>query len=356
MNLSEIFTAQTIAAFWTESGDSKTPYLGEGLFPARKKAGLDLSWIKGHRGLPVSLAPSNFDAKARIRDRIGVSRIQTEMPFFRESFLILEKDRQEILRAKDSNDPYVESVLSVIFDDAANLIEGANVAAERMRMQLLSSAEGSPSIAISANGVSYTYNYDPNGEYKKNNYMTLAGETDKWSDNANSNPLEDLRKAQDACEIYSGSKPTTAVMSKKTFNYLLANTMVKSAVLAQNATANVFMTDKVVMELVSSLLGISIIVYNKKFKDETGAERQFFADDVVTLLPTGYVGSTWYGTTPEEADLLGSGKANVSIVNTGVAVTTNTTVNPVNVETIVSQIALPSFERMSECYTIKVGG
>lgn len=354
MNLSELFTAKTIAAYWTESGSNKTPYLGQGLFPARKKAGLDLSWIKGHKGLPISLAPSNFDVKAKIRDRIGVSKIQAEMPFFRESFLILEKDRQEILRARDSNDPYVESILSVIFDDAGNLIEGAEVAAERMRMQLLSSIDGSPSISISAGGVSYTYNYDPNGEYKSNNYMVLAGSSDKWNNTTNSNPLEDLRHAQDAAEIYSGTKPTTAIMSKKTFNYLLKNASVKSAVLSQNATANVLMTDKVVLDIANTLLDLKIIVYNKKFKDESGTEKQFFADDVVTLLPTGSVGETWYGTTPEEADLLGSGKANVSIVNTGVAVTTNTTVNPVNVETIVSQIVLPSFERMSECYTIKV--
>ena len=353
MNLSELFTSQTIAAYWSEAGSNRTPYLGEGLFPSKKKAGLDLSWIKGHKGLPISLAPSNFDAKASFRDRIGVSKIQTEMPFFREGMLISEKDRQEILRAKDSKDPYVESVLAVIFNDAGSLIEGANVAAERMRMQLLSSANGKPSISISANGVSYIYDYDPDNEYKSNNYMALSAK-DKWSDSTNANPLEDLRKAQDNCEIYSGSKPVTAIMSKKTFNYLLASDKVKSAVLAQNATANVFLTESIIIKLVSELLSLNIIVYNKKFKDESGTEKQFFADDVVTLLPDGGVGSTWYGTTPEEADLLGSGKAAVSIVNTGIAVTTATRINPVNVETIVSQIVLPSFERMDECYTIKV--
>lgn len=353
MNLSELFTSQTIAAYWSEAGSNRTPYLGEGLFPSKKKTGLDLSWIKGHKGLPISLAPSNFDAKASFRDRIGVSKIQTEMPFFREGILISEKDRQEILRAKDSNDPYVEPVLAVIFNDAGNLIEGANVVAERMRMQLLSSANGKPSISISANGISYTYDYDPDNEYKSNNYMVLSTK-DKWSDGTNANPLEDLRKAQDNCEIYSGSKPVTAIMSKKTFNYLLASDKVKSAVLAQNATANVFLTESIIIKLVSELLGLNIIVYNKKFKDESGTEKQFFADDVVTLLPDGGVGSTWYGTTPEEADLLGSGKAAVSIVNTGIAVTTATRINPVNVETIVSQIVLPSFERMDECYTIKV--
>ena len=43
-----------------------------------------------------------------------------------------------------------------------------------------------------------------------------------------------------------------------------------------------------------------------------------------------------------------------SIVETGVAVTTINIPHPVNKETIVSEIVLPSFERMNEVATIKV--
>ena len=62
MNLRDIFTAEAIAANWTETASNSIPYYGAGLFPARKKAGLDLKWIRGNKGLPVSLAPSAFDA------------------------------------------------------------------------------------------------------------------------------------------------------------------------------------------------------------------------------------------------------------------------------------------------------
>ena len=58
--------------------------------------------------------------------------------------------------------------------------------------------------------------------------------------------------------------------------------------------------------------------------------------------------------TPEEADLAGSGKADVAIVNTGVAITVETTVHPVNVNTYASEIVLPSFERMDEVAVMKV--
>ena len=40
--------------------------------------------------------------------------------------------------------------------------------------------------------------------------------------------------------------------------------------------------------------------------------------------------------------------AQVSLVETGIAVTTTKTTDPVNVQTKVSMIALPSFERLDE--------
>ena len=73
-----------------------------------------------------------------------------------------------------------------------------------------------------------------------------------------------------------------------------------------------------------------------------------------TLLPAGALGNTWFGTTPEEADLMGGANANVQIVNTGVAVTTYNTVDPVNVNTKVSQISLPSFEAADKVFIATV--
>ncbi len=66
------------------------------------------------------------------------------------------------------------------------------------------------------------------------------------------------------------------------------------------------------------------------------------------LFPEGPLGKTWFGTTPAESDLLTSKVANVAITDVGVAVLTRELVDPVNVETIVSQITLPSFERANE--------
>ena len=68
----------------------------------------------------------------------------------------------------------------------------------------------------------------------------------------------------------------------------------------------------------------------------------------------GALGDTYLGTTPEEADLMGGGKADVAVVNNGIALTQILEEHPVNLFTFASEIVLPSFERMDEFALIKV--
>ena len=353
MNIRDAYNASAIALVNTEVASNKKPYLGSGLFPAKKKMGLDLKWIKTSKGLPVSLAPSNFDAVSTLRSREGFKLTETEMAFFRESMLIKEADEQEMMRVQDSTDPYAAEVLSRIFDDANTLIDGANVVPERMIMQLLAPKDGHPKISIQANGVTYEYNYDPNNTYSSKNYAELSSSTDKWNDTENSDPLDDVSVALDAVEAETGERPSIMIISRKTMDYLKQNKKIRNAILAQNATANIFMNDNRVKEVFSNELGISIIVYSKQYKDETGKAQKFYPDGFATLIPTGALGNTWYGTTPEERTLMGNATADVSIVNTGVAVAVTVSNDPVQTKTTVSEIVLPSYERMDSTYVIK---
>lgn len=353
MNIRDVYNAKAIALVQTEVASNRIPYLGEGLFPAKKKMGLDLKWIKTSKGLPVSLSPSNFDAVSTLRSREGFKMTEKEMAFFRESMLVKEIDEQEIMRVQDSSDPYAADVLSRIFDDANTLIEGAMVVPERMIMQLLAPSDGSPKISIQADGVTYAYNYDPNNDYKTNNFAELSGETDKWSDIENSDPLEDVSNGLDSVEAKTGERPSIMIVSRKTMDYLKQNKKIKSAILAQNVTANIFMNDNRVKELFSSELGVNIIVYSKQYKNEEGVVAKFYPDGFATLIPNGPLGNTWRGTTPEERTLMGSKEADVSIVNTGIAVAVTVSNDPVQTKTTVSEIVLPSYERMDSTYVIK---
>lgn len=365
MKLTDVFTADAIALNYTNAASNAIPYFGVGLFPAQKKAGLDLKWIKGHNGLPVSLAPSNFDAKSKFRDRVGITISETQMAFFRESMLVKEADEQEIMRVQDANDPYATQVLNNIFNDTQTLVNGADVVPERMRMQLLAPLNGVMGISIKAPDatgklVDYTYDYDPDKKWKEKHYLKIESEADKFTSAATCDPLKVLEDALDAQEQETGNRPAVLLMSKKTFNDIKNSEKVRTNVAASTALINagvasdLHYTNARVQAFVESELGVTIVIYNKKFKDEEGNAKNFYPDNMIALLPSGTLGTTWYGTTPEERTLAQKTGASVSIVNTGVAVSVTITDDPVNTKTTVSEIVLPSFERMDEVYVIEV--
>lgn len=353
MILSDVFTAESVAANWTEAASNATLYYGAGLFPAKKKAGLDLKWICGNKGLPVSLAPSAFDTKSSLRDRIGIKLNKAEMAFFRESMLVKEADEQEILRVQDAGDPYAVDVLERVFDDAQTLIDGANVVPERMIMQLLAPLGGKMGIEIQADGVDYTYNYDPDGSWKKQHYLELKGAA-KWSASDTCDPMQVLEDAMDAQETLSGNRPAVVLMSKATFQMMKQSKKLRDNILSQNLTANVNYSTTRVKAYVEEELQVTLVIYSKQYRKEDGTAAKFYPDNILMLLPDGELGSTYYGTTPEERTLMQDVGADVTLVNTGVAVAVTRTNDPVHTKTTVSEIVLPSFERMEECYAIEV--
>jgi hypothetical protein len=341
----DLVNAENIATYYQANPSNAIPYLGATLFPAKKQLGLDLSWIKGSKGLPVALMPAEFDTKATVRDRIGFDKIQTEMPFFRESMRIGEKDRQELNKLLGSNlDSMIMPLINNIYDDVTTLVNGAMVQPERMIMQLLSTGK----ISITANRLAFDYDYKMQGAHKE---TLLAGAV--WS-SVDSNPIDDIKKWQDTVEDDTGVRPTYAICTRKTWNYLLANKRIR---LDMNPAGgqNIILTDSMLQQYLQTKLGVSVAVYNKKFMTENKVSTLYFPDDYFTLIPDGNLGSTYFGTTPEESDLMaGSTAAQVSIVNTGVAITSVKEPHPVNVETIVSMITLPSFETIDNIFIAKV--
>ena len=356
MNLTEfrkLVTPKVIAANWTEAQSNKIPYLGETLFPSKQKAGLDLKWILGSKGLPVSLMPSAFDAKATFRGRPGIQLLETSMPFFREGFKIKEEDRQEILRIREKNDPYMTDALNRVYDDAANLLEGALVVAEREIMSLLFAENGNVGISIQANGVDYTYNYDPDGAWKTANYFVVP--TDQTWDKPNAaDPLSDIQAAQDAIKAQGGIG-SLIVMNNATFKLFRSIKAIKDLFITISGVGTPYLTDAQITNILKDALALDgIVVYDKQYKDEDGVAHKFVPDGYVAVIPNGTLGNTWRGTTPEEADLMGNPQAEVAVVNNGIAITQILDPHPVNLNTFASEIVLPSYERMDEVALLKV--
>ena len=75
MSIFDLIKAPELTSYWEEHIQDQPPYLGEELFPADKKLGLRLDWIKGAKGLPVVLKPSAFDVGAIPRPRVGFDKL-----------------------------------------------------------------------------------------------------------------------------------------------------------------------------------------------------------------------------------------------------------------------------------------
>lgn len=353
MELNELFNSKAISLHYTNAVDNAVPFLGVGFFPPKRSGSIDLKWYKGHNGLPVALMPSTLDAKARFRDRVGIEVRETEMPFFREAMIIKEKDQQDIDRVKSADDPFAQEILDNIFNDAKNLVDGANVVPERMRMQLLAPLGGKLGIEIKANGVDYTYNYDPDGTWAAEHYAAIETEADKWTASETCDPIGDILAARKAQYKATGEYPAIMLMTDNTFSLIYKSAKVRSGFLAMNATAVIEYTEEDVKAYVEKRTKMRIVTYDKMFKDETGTARSFYPDNIVMMLPNGAVGDTHYATTPEERSGSKS-KADVSIVETGVAIETYTTEHPIQTITVVSEIVLPSFAGMDRCYALEV--
>ena len=335
MSIFDLVTAKNVAEYWIEKNVNEQPLLGETLFPAVREIGIKLEWIKGAKNQPIGLRLAAYDTKAIRRDRQGFEEYSTKMPFFKESMYIDEELRQNLnTLIQTNNEQVVNNILSKIFDDELELLKAAHVTLERMRMSALTTGL----ITMGNNGQAYSYDYGVPADQK----VTVAT---SWSD-ANADIIGDITNYVEAMKA-KGVTITRAVCNSSVAKNFRTNTALKNAIYVfANGTVNV--TTARALEYIYNETGISIYVYDNVYVNDAGQTTKYVPDNTFVLMPEGALGETHFGVTPEESDLVTLGTAKVSIVDNGIAVTTYGTEDPVNVETKVSMVALPSFERANE--------
>lgn len=334
LSIFDAVTSNSIAAYWEVLRDTEAPFLGEELFPNKKQLGMELEWLNGESGAHIALRPSAFDADVIPRGRKGFTKLIQDMIFFKESKYIDEKLRQQLNMVNQTNNAEMRDILmNRIFDDASELVSAAAVRREIMRMQLLTTGQ----IEVKGNDQSYLIDYGLPANHKPTAAIS-------WSDSVNSDPMTDIDNLLDIITLETGERPRRALLNTTTFNELRKNNNIKSIILSTELPPNSRLNKNAVRDYIFDELGLDLLVYDKVYADGTGT-KSFVPDNVFTVLPEAYLGNTYFGTTPEESDLLGhTSAAEVAIVDTGVAITTSRKVDPVNVETKVSMLTLPSFE------------
>lgn len=336
-------TANAIKTIW-EANENKPPFMGEMFFPATKQVGLDINLLKGREGTPVALVSANWDTNVLYRDRIGFESLQAELPFFKEAYKVSEKLRQQILTAQEQ---YRGAYFGEIFRDVYNLVLGAEVTAERMRMQLL----GTGTISIQENGVDkqYDYGFDMAKQFQTEGTL--------WSASGAS-PLKSLVARVKAYKKLTKKVARYAIMGVDAFEKLIEDAEIENH-FANLANPVAYPTDDQKKAYVESVTGLRIFVNDAEYKqarDFKGDPVYYYPADRYTLLSTLDLGETVYGTTPEEIDLL-NGSDNVlsgEVLANGVAVTTWKEIDPVCVNTKVSEVVAPSCPAIDTLYIVKV--
>lgn len=316
--------------------------IGQLLFPFKKVEGIDISNIKGAKNKPIALKLSSFDVAVKPRAlNAQLDLEKKEMPFFKESVRIGERDRQNFIKVQPQ---FRQALAEKVFMNVAALTDGADVQAERMGMQLLQDGK----IYISTKDQEISLNYYVPDAHK----LSLTG-TAKWTDLENSTILEDIMRGQDKIELDTGVRPTRAVCTRSSFNLIKMNKKIKLS--EKDNNANYVFSDTEIKQILKNKLDLTVAVIGGTFIAEDGTEQQYFTDDKFTLIPEGALGNMNYGETPEEIDLTADSKFDCKMIKNGkMAITTMKTVDPVSVEIKVSQVCLPSFEQADKIYIMTV--
>ena len=313
------------------------------LFPNKKQLGTELEFAKGAKHKPVALKMSTFDVAPKIRALNASIDVQRkEMPFFKEGVGITESKRRELINAANgNNENLVQALAAQLFENYAGLIEGANIQTKRMRASLIQNGK----INITSDEGDIVVDYGVPAAHE------IVLSKTKWND-PKADIVKDIQDFQKVITDDNYPKPTTVLLTETTFNDTFRiNEAITAHLRSSAANSSLILSQQDYINFCKEILGLNIVfLENDTYIPEEGAKAEpYYVDGKITLMSGTTLGYTVYGTTPEEYDkMYGSGKLDTAIVQDAIAITTMVKEDPITVDTKVSQIVIPSFERADE--------
>lgn len=302
--------------------------LGDTLFPETKIDDIELEFIKGGNGLPISASVHAWDSETEIADREGFNVVKMELANVKRKIRLSAKDAVKLRNPRTSAE--LRSVLNDLFDDANKMVEAVRTRFEAMRFEALATGK----VTFNENGYVGELDYGIPDDHKE----TVE---DAW-DNANSNPLNDLKKWQSVIQQSTGTKPNRVLTSERVALALEDHAAIRLAIkgnenqVVTRVELNNFLVSK-------GLPTIATEDRSYRTRTATGYEtHRYFAEDTLALFPEGPLGQLVYGVTEEEAILFEDGSINTSSIG-NVVTTVYREIDPPARWTKASGVALPSF-------------
>jgi hypothetical protein len=357
MAFAEYFNAKELVDFAEAKFSENVNQLWNQLFPAKSIPSMDISWIKAKNSRLAPLRAAALGEKAARRSPSGFQRVESDLPFFRESMPVDEKQRQNItnlLIVYQNNPDMVDEILRNLYHEHAQLIWGAFANCDLMVGSLLTSGKIIFSSDVNDGRTNnYEYDYDQNGQWRSNNILQLnAGQY--WNDacKATNDPLDDIVSAiEDQKQL--GWTTAKILLNTSTFRGLCKSQSITKAI----APLGGVVKRSQIKELIEDETKCSLIVYDNYVLTGDGNSTNVLPDGKVVLLPDGELGKMCFAPTPEAFNLqLGKTepRKDIAVMRNGVTVLSKAEDNPVDYETIVSATMLPSYPKMDAVYVLSV--
>lgn len=355
----DIINAEYMGAYIQDmvtAASQAEPFLLSTLFPAQRTDKLEVSYLRTKGNIDFAIKASTFNSNAPILPRESLSKVTEEIPFFRMADLIDERELKELnaFLSNSAEEALINSAIVQLFDRPMKLFLSAIVQMENMIAQLITTGKiHINESAVDGQKIGYDYDFG-SAEWTKSNVITLEN-TRKWveSNRNGSKPLEDIADVINKADI-NGVSIDKIIMNKRTLNAMRTSDSIKPITISPMYGGGIITKPQLIEQVQIASEDATVEIYNKSFQNEVGKTKMYIPDGIIVFAPAGALGSSIYGTTPEE--IVGEAKAyNTNVVlGNGISLAQWVDEHPVKHWTAVSMFGMPILPRQQEVFVLKV--
>lgn len=275
LNLRDIFTQDAVDEYLEENPPKQL--LGPSLFPAVDVDDIKFEFYKGGDNKTAMGHVQAFNGEAHTSGREGAEKYIERMDPIKEKIALEEDLYYKFVKGQSPR-----RIVRALFDDVGNMYNSVRYRIEKMRMDAI--AEGV--ITIDDNGYKRTIDL----LIPDNQKATITTTEDKWSDLANSTPIEDI-----LTWLKQIDNPGRILTSDTVLTYLLRNQNVRAEIFNDSNTTQ-RLTQDILNEYFNTLNIPPVATYDEKvYKYSSNGSKtkvRLFPENKFVVLPSDPVGET----------------------------------------------------------------
>lgn len=220
-----------------------------------------------------------LDSEIPIDSPPGIKEISQALAKIGKKRVIKEEEKAKLFKPRAGTTD-VQTATDYIYNVLRLLSEGVDDRKEEMRWSALSKG----TFTYDKYGIKLSVSWGiPGG-----NQRSLTG-TDRWSDLANSDPLQDIIDWNNILIAATGGPAVVAYLSTKVLGYMLQNAKIRNLIgYAQTGRGEGFPSRRQISQFLLSGEGLPLVIYDAQYNEEaengTITRHRFLAEDKFVML------------------------------------------------------------------------